>query len=94
MYIAIVKKVLRDGRECRTCEQAMDQLMARGLWERIDDVVIATEGDPTSPGVRLAAQHNVDVAPFFIVRDDGGEQVYTSVLQLIRERLAAATSGS
>jgi hypothetical protein len=90
MHITMVKKELRDGRPCRKCEQAMDQLMGRGLWERINEVVIAKEGDPSSPGVALATAHGIDVAPFFVVRDDGGEQVYTSVMQLIKDRLAPA----
>jgi hypothetical protein len=88
MHITMVKKELRDGRPCRKCEQAMDQLMGRGLWERINEVLIAKEGDAASPGVQLAVKHGVEVAPFFVVRDDVGEQVYTSVMLLIRERLA------
>jgi len=88
MHITMVKKELRDGRPCRKCEQAMDLLMGRGLWERVNEVLIAKEGDAGSPGVQLAKQHGVDVAPFFVVRDDAGEQIYTSVMQLIRERLA------
>ena len=88
MHITMVKKELRDGRPCRKCEQAMDHLMAKKLWNRIDEVVIAKEGDAASPGVQLAQKLGVDVAPFFVVRDDAGEQVYTSVMQLIRERLA------
>ncbi len=89
MHITMVKKELRDGRPCRKCEQAMDQLMGRGLWERINEVVIAKEGDPSSPGVAIASRHGIDVAPFFVVRDDSGEQVYTSVMQLIKDRLSA-----
>jgi hypothetical protein len=90
MHITMVRKELRDGRPCRKCEQAMDTLMARKVWDRIDEVVVAREGDAGSPGVQLATRHGVDVAPFFIVRDDAGEQVYTSVMQLIKERLAPA----
>ncbi len=88
MHITMVKKELRDGRPCRKCEQAMDLLMGRGLWAQVNEVVIAKEGDAGSPGVQLAKQHGVEVAPFFVVRDDAGEQIYTSVMQLIRERLA------
>ncbi|MBX3024208.1 hypothetical protein KF840_04780 [bacterium] len=90
MHITMVKKELRDGRPCRKCEQAMDTLMARKVWDRIDEVVVAKEGDASSPGVQLASRHGVDVAPFFIVRDEGGEQVYTSVMQLIKDRLTPA----
>lgn len=86
----MVKKELRDGRPCRKCEQAMDTLMARKVWARIDEVVVAREGDAGSPGAQLAARHQIDVAPFFVVRDDAGEQIYTSVMLLIKERLTAA----
>ena len=92
MHITMVKKELRDGRPCRKCEQAMDHLMAKKLWSRIDEVVVAKEGDAASPGAQLAAKHGVEVAPFFIVRDDAGEQVYTSVMLMIRERLTPAAS--
>jgi hypothetical protein len=88
MHITMVKKRLRDGRECRKCVQAMDQLQVRKLWNRIDEVVEAQEGDPNSPGSQLAQRVGVDVAPFFIVRDDSGEHVYTSVMKLIQDRLA------
>jgi hypothetical protein len=88
----MVKKRLRDGRECRKCAQATEQLQARGLWGRIDTVVEAREGDPNDPGSQLAARLGVDVAPFFIVRDDAGEQVYTSVMRLIQDRLGTPVS--
>lgn len=92
MHITMVKKRLRDGKECRKCVQAMDQLQVRGLWNRIDEVVEAHEGDPNSPGAKLAARLGVDLAPFFIVRDDAGEQVYTSVMRLIQDRLGKPVS--
>jgi hypothetical protein len=88
----MVKKRLADGRECRKCAQATEQLRARGLWGRIDEVVEAREDDPTSPGSQLAARLGVDTAPFFIVRDDAGEHVYTSVMRLIQDRLGRAVS--
>lgn len=87
MHITMVKKRLTDGSECRKCQEASAVLESRGLWDRVDDVVWAQEGDDASPGVVLAARLGVERAPFFIVRDDGGEQVYVSVLQLMRERL-------
>jgi hypothetical protein len=90
MHITMVKKRLRDGRECRKCVQAMDQLQVRKLWNRIDEVVEAQEGDPNSPGSQLAQRVGVEIAPFFIVRDDnGGEEVYTSVMKLIQDRLSS-----
>jgi hypothetical protein len=92
MHITMVKKRLRDGSECRKCAQATEQLTSRGLWQRIDEVVEAQEGDPASAGSQLAERVGVDTAPFFIVRDDTGEHVYTSVMRLIRDRLGAAVS--
>jgi hypothetical protein len=92
MHITMVKKRLRDGHECRKCAQATEQLQARGLWQRIDEVVEAREDDPNSPGSQLAARLGVDVAPFFIVRENGGEQVYTSVMRLIQDKLGTAVS--
>lgn len=82
----MVKKRLADGTECRKCQEATAHLQARSLWTRIDDIVWALESDPASPGMVLGRQFGVDRAPFFVVRDDGGESVYTSVLQLVRDR--------
>jgi len=85
MRITMVKKKLADGSDCRKCAEATEHLRSRGLWDRIDEVVWAEEGNPTSAGMVLGARLGVDRAPFFIVRDDDGrETVYTSVLQLVR----------
>jgi phosphoadenosine phosphosulfate reductase len=88
MHVTMVKKRLANGEPCRKCAQAEELLRGRGLWNRIDEVVLADEGDPSSPGIQLGARHGVALAPFFIVRgDDGKETVYDSVLKLIREQL-------
>jgi hypothetical protein len=86
MHITMVKKKLKDGSDCRKCAQAMEQLERRGFWDRIDEVVWAVEGDPESPGMRLGARLGVENAPFFVVRDDTSEHVYTSVMRLIQDR--------
>jgi len=83
----MVKKKLKDGADCRKCNEATDHLKSRGLWDRIDEVVWAHEDDPNSPGMQLGNRLGVERAPFFVVRDGDQEKVYTSVLQLIRERL-------
>ena len=89
----MVKKALTGGEDCRKCEEASDYLKARGLWDRVDEIVWAIEDDPDSAGMELGRRHGVDRAPFFIVRDGQGEPtIYTSVLQLVRERLGAAVS--
>jgi hypothetical protein len=86
MHVTMVKKAMQDGSDCRKCAEITEHLKARGLWERIDEVIWAREGDPQSPGMVLGTRLGVERAPFFVVRDEHGENVYTSVLQLIRER--------
>jgi phosphoadenosine phosphosulfate reductase len=93
MHITMVKKRLANGEPCRKCAQAEELLRSRGLWAQIDEVVVADEADPSSPGMRLAAQYGVHAAPFFIVRDaDDRAVIYESVLKLVQERLASTSS--
>jgi hypothetical protein len=88
----MVKKKLVDGSDCRKCEDATALLKSRGLWDRIDEVVWAHEGDPNSPGMVIGARLGIDRAPFFVVRDERGETVYTSVMRLVQERLGQAVT--
>jgi phosphoadenosine phosphosulfate reductase len=89
MHVTMVKKRFADGETCRKCAQAEDLLKSRGLWDRIDEVLWADENDAASPGAQLAARFGVELAPFFVVRDeDDRPTVYSSVLKLIQERLA------
>jgi len=92
MHVTMVKKRLSDGSECRKCVEATECLKSRGLWDRIDDIVWADEGDSTSLGMKLGGDLGVDRAPFWVVRDGAGEAIYTSVLQLVRERLGQTVS--
>lgn len=92
MHVTMVKKRLHGGRPCDKCIQAEELLKRRGLWERIDEVVWADEDDDASPGMKLAREKGVTLAPFFVVRDGSGEQVYTSALGFIKERLAPASA--
>jgi hypothetical protein len=92
MHVTMVKKRLRDGSDCRKCAEATEHLRSRGLLDRIDEVVWALEDDPSSPGMVLGERLGVERAPFFIVRDETGEQVYTSVLQLVRDRFGQSVS--
>ncbi len=94
MHVTMIKKELLDGSPCQKCAQAEALLRRRGLWQLIDEVVLAREADPESPGMALARSRGVMLAPFFIVRDDRREELFTSVLELISHRLApAAASG-
>lgn len=92
MHITMVKKRLADRSECRKCVEATEHLRSRGLWARVNEIVWALETDPASAGMVLGATLGVERAPFFIVRDETGEAIYTSVLQLVRERLGQAVS--
>ncbi|GIW41175.1 MAG: hypothetical protein KatS3mg076_1752 [Candidatus Binatia bacterium] len=92
MRVVMVKKRMADGSECRKCRETTEFLRQKGLWDRIDEVVWALEGDPSSPGMALGARLGVERAPFFVVTDERGETVYRSVLQLIRERLGGMPS--
>src|SRR6185369_6926426 len=80
MHVTMVKKRLKNGQPCEKCIQAEELLKRRGLWQRIDEVVWADESDPSSPGMKLAQEKNVTLAPFFVVKDGAAEQVYTSAL--------------
>src|SRR5256885_17107471 len=88
----MVKKKMADGSDCRKCGEVTAYLEGRGLWGRIDEVVWAREGDPESPGMVLGRRLGVERAPFFVVRDERGETVSTSVLQLIQERFGGRVS--
>lgn len=87
MRVTMIKKELASGEPCRKCEQAVDLFARRGVLHRIDEIMVAREADPESPGMLLAKKHNVSLAPFFIVEDGGKEIVYTSALELLRSRL-------
>ena len=93
MRITMVKKRLASGEPCEKCAQAEEMLRRRSLWDRIDQVIWAVEGDDGSPGAREAAKHGVELAPFFVVQDEGGrETVVTSTLRLVKQYLATASA--
>ena len=90
MKVTMIKKRLADGSACKKCIEAEELLKRRGAWGFIDTVIWADERDPTSEGMRLAEQHKVSLAPFFLVAEDGGDvTVYTSALKLHRAVLKA-----
>ena len=78
--ITLVKKVSAAG--CRKCAAVDKQLRRDGLWHRIDEVLYTGRG---GQGDALARRHGVRVAPFFVVRQEGGDKVYTSYLRMRRD---------
>lgn len=85
MTITMVKKRLANGGACRKCDQAEDMLKTRQLWDKIGRVAWADETNPDSEGNRLARQHGVDLAPFFIIEDNGQTKVYTSTVKFAKD---------
>lgn len=86
MHITMVKKILPDGSACRKCQQVENRLIEAGLLDKIDNIVIADERDDNSAGMLLAARHQVNQAPFFIVRDDlGNETIHTVYFRFIKD---------
>jgi phosphoadenosine phosphosulfate reductase len=91
MHVTMVKKRMADGSACPKCVQAEELLKSRNLWQKIDEVVWAQEGDSNSDGMKLAARHGSELAPFFIVKDDAGnERLYESVLALVKKELSGS----
>ena len=70
---------------CRKCAAAEELLRRRGLWDRIDEVVVGAEDEPDGEARRLARRHGVETAPFFVVEEGGSETIYESVLVLMSE---------
>ena len=93
MHITMVKKIKHDGSPCRKCAEVEQRLQESGLLNRIDQILIADERDPQSEGMLLAKQHQVELAPFFIVEDeDGSVRIYTVYFRFIKEVLNSQTS--
>jgi len=88
MKITMVKKILADGSPCKKCAEVEQRLTAGQLMEKIDDIIIADERDPESPGMQLAREYQVERAPFFIVEEDGiPPRIYTVYFKLVKEVL-------
>ncbi len=93
MHIIMVKKLLADGTPCHKCAEVESRLAQSGLTKHIDRIVIADERDPDSEGMLLARKHRVELAPFFIVIDEHGQEtVYTVYFRFVREVLNARPS--
>lgn len=71
MHITFVKKILSSGELCKKCREVSQRLESEGLIDSINHIAIADERDANSEGVRLAKQHDVARAPFFLVEVNG-----------------------
>ena len=92
-HITFVKKVLANGEPCAKCADVEQRLRAAGQMAAIDRTVIADERDPDSEGMRIAAQHDVKLAPFFVVEEGGETRIYTIYFRFARKVLGNAGAG-
>lgn len=91
MKITFVKKILADGSPCRKCADVQKRLEDSGQLERIDEILIADERDPDSPGMRLAGELDVRRAPFFVVEENGERRVWTVYFKFAKEVLGSGS---
>ncbi len=89
-HITFVKKILADGSPCKKCREVSDRLESDGLMGLIDQIAIADERDADSQGMQLAAQYQVNRAPFFVVTDDTGETTVYDVYFQFRKAVQTA----
>ncbi len=90
--ITLVKKILADGNPCKKCGEVLTRMESEDQMKHIDDVLVADERDPLSPGMVLASRLGVDRAPFFVVKHaDGREDVYTVYFKFVKEVLDSKT---
>lgn len=95
MKITLVKKILADGSPCKKCADVLEKLEESGHMARIDQVLVADERDPRSPGMLLATQYDVNRAPFFLVeKADEEPLIYTVYLKFLRDVLEQKTDDS
>lgn len=88
MKITMVKKIRGDGTPCRKCAEVEQKMAAAGHFDAIDNVVVADERDPASPGMLLAADYGVERAPFFIVEKPAqAPQIYTVYFKFVKDVL-------
>ncbi len=92
MKITFVKKILADGSPCPKCNDVQQKLESSGQIDRIDETLIADERDPESVGMQLAAQYEVNRAPFFIVEREGQDtEIFTVYLKFVKDVLDQKT---
>ncbi len=94
MKITLIKKIMEDGGECRKCREVAERLEAGDEMRFIDRVIIADVREPGSEGMRIAAAHKIETAPFFVVEEDGKETLYKTYMQFKRKVLQKAVEAA
>jgi hypothetical protein len=93
MTITLVKKIKQNGQPCAESARVLADLEERGLLPQIHQVITADERNLSSQGYALAAQYQVETAPFFIVTEEnGGIQVYRAYHLFLQDIFDQETS--
>ncbi len=85
--ITMVKKIYEDGEECKKCNEVYQRLKEGNELRFIDKIVVADVRDHESEGFKIAEKYNIDVAPFFVVDDEGDVKIYKTYMQFKRDVL-------
>jgi hypothetical protein len=85
MSITMVKKILEDGTECKKCQEVSERMEINSEMRHIDRVVYADVRDKESEGYQIATRLGLEIAPFFVVDNDGSEIIYKTYLELKRK---------
>lgn len=72
---------MEDGQECRKCREVSERLEAGNELRFIDQIVYADLRDPESEGHKIAQEHRIDTAPFFVVENGGLATVYKTYME-------------
>lgn len=93
MTITLVQKVKQNGQTCAKSARVLSELEILGLRSHIDQIITADERNLDSEGYALAAQYQVESAPFFIVEGpDHSVRLYTAYQRFLKEVLDHQTS--
>ncbi len=82
MKIVMVKKLMEDGLECKKCQEVSARLKLNDELQYIDEIIWADVNDPESAGYKVAGEYGIDIAPFFVVDDNGKTTLYKTYLEL------------
>lgn len=86
----MVKKIKETGEECKKCREVTERLTAGNELSFIDKIVYADMRYPESEGLRVAKEHNIEIAPFFIVEDSGNVTIYKTYMEFKKKVLNKA----
>ena len=91
-HVTFVKKKLANGDWCPKCNDVAARLDKDDTAQFIDRTVVADLSDPESEGLKLASEHQMERAPFFIVEDktSGSVEVFDVYFKFKRHMQRAA----